>query len=87
MEALQGYSWRYYEHRVVFGALERVSTRGSLSLREQLPAQAVRMGFPDVDWELYFDCVGAPRDLEKLVRELRELAGDGGGADERVMGK
>ncbi len=78
MEALQGYAWRYYEHRVVFGALERLSTRNSLTLREQLPAAATRMGFPDVDWARYLNSPGAPADLGELVRELCELAGGNG---------
>ena len=77
-EALQGYSWRYYEHRVVFGALQRVSARDLLTLREQLPAAATRMGFPDVDWGRYLDAPAASADLAELTRELRELVGDAG---------
>ena len=79
-QALQGYAWRYYEHRVVFSALERISIPHFGSLKEQLPAVAVRMGFPDVDWKRYFDSGEAEGNLEQLLRELKQLAGDGASA-------
>jgi hypothetical protein len=40
-------------------------------LQEQLPAQATRMGFPDVSWDNYFGPQsGAELDFGLLVREL-----------------
>lgn len=51
------YIWRDHDNRVVFDCLQRLTDAKSLTpsqLREQLPAQATRMGFPDVKWENYF---------------------------------
>jgi hypothetical protein len=69
---LRAHHWHDPEHRVVFEALTLLPGRLSADLREQLPAQATRMGFPDVNWDLYF---AAPTDnapLESLVVELLE---------------
>lgn len=74
-EALRGYAWRYQEHNVVFEALQKVRAGGSVPLRERLAAQATRMGFPEVDWELYFDQAGTVQDIEELFRNLKELGG------------
>jgi hypothetical protein len=71
---LRAHAWRNQEHRVVFEALERVRPTEASPLREQLAAQVTRMGFPDVDWGLYFDSPYALRDIKELVRDLQELA-------------
>ena len=67
---LRSHRWQDPEHRVVFEALTLLPGRQSSELREQLPAQATRMGFPDVNWDHYF----APSDdhapIESLVAEL-----------------
>jgi hypothetical protein len=67
---LRVHRWQDPEHRVVFEALTLLPGRQSSELREQLPAQATRMGFPDVNWDHYF----APSDdhapIESLVAEL-----------------
>jgi hypothetical protein len=72
-QALRAHRWRYHEHRVVFEALRGARAGESRPLREQLPTHATRMGFPDVDWGVYFEAVSPPQDIEKLVRELKEL--------------
>jgi hypothetical protein len=72
--ALSGYVWLYQEHGVVFEALQQTRLNDSTPLREQLPARATRMGFPDVDWSLYFDEAFRPQDIEHLVRDLKEVA-------------
>jgi hypothetical protein len=51
---LQGHSWHDAEHRIVFDAIAKLPGRDGAELRRQLPAQATRMGFPDVHWETYF---------------------------------
>jgi hypothetical protein len=74
MRNLEKYEWRDPEHRVVYEALQETQGTGplSLSLREQLPAHATRLGFPDVDWRDYFDgAESGPADIEALVRELK----------------
>jgi hypothetical protein len=42
-------------------------------LREQLPAIAARMGFPDVDWDNYFT-TGTTISEQKINEILRRLA-------------
>jgi hypothetical protein len=71
MRELSNHIWQDAEHRVVFEAIQRLSSSDPKLLREQLPAQTTRMGFPDVSWENYFS--PAPhheKDFETLVREL-----------------
>jgi hypothetical protein len=78
---LLSHNWQDAEHRVVFEALTRLPGRDAAELRRQLPAQATRMGFPDVRWETYFTN-GAPRGtqssddrrihLETLIAKLGE---------------
>jgi hypothetical protein len=66
---LSMYVWLNNEHRVVFEAIARLCSSNPSLLREQLPAQATRMGFPDVSWENYF--VPQPEnDIEALAGEL-----------------
>ena len=71
MRELSNHIWQDAEHRVVFEAIQRLSSSDPKLLREQLPAQTTRMGFPDVSWENYFS--PAPpheKDFEALVHEL-----------------
>jgi hypothetical protein len=53
LRELQAYRWRGDEHRVVYAALVALKPSSGETVAEQLPAQATRMGFPDVDWNLY----------------------------------
>jgi hypothetical protein len=71
MRELSNHVWQDAEHRVVFEAIQRLSSSDPKLLQEQLPAQATRMGFPDVSWEHYFSpAEGEKRDFEALVRHL-----------------
>lgn len=71
MRELSNHVWQDAEHRVVFEAIQRLSSSDPQLLREQLPAQTTRMGFPDVNWENYFMPAGeAEGDFDALVREL-----------------
>jgi hypothetical protein len=67
---LRGHRWQDPEHRVVFEALTSLPGRQAKELREQLPAQATRMGFPDVNWQKYFAAPADASALETLVAEL-----------------
>ena len=74
IRSLRGYAWRDAEHRIVFAALVRVQQSSGASAVEQLPAQATRMGFPDMDWKLYLhprQTEGAELDILVLVGELK----------------
>ena len=61
---LENYEWQGAENRVVYEALREVRESGPLSLRDQLPAHATRLGFPDVDWRNYSD--RDPADNEEI---------------------
>jgi hypothetical protein len=67
---LRPHHWQDSEHRVVFEALTALPGRDATELREQLPAQATRMGFPDVNWENYFASAADDFAIETLVAEL-----------------
>jgi hypothetical protein len=71
MRELSNHVWQDAEHRVVFEAIQRLSSSDPKLLQEQLPAQATRMGFPDVSWDNYFaPQPGAEIDFVSLVGEL-----------------
>jgi hypothetical protein len=71
---LASYTWCDSDHGLVFEALHRLRRGGTTStsqLRRELPAQATRMGFPDVDWENYLGQNATDqRDIRNLVDEL-----------------
>ena len=70
LATLRSHPWQDPEHRVVFEALTALPARRPQDLREQLPAQATRMGFPDVNWQNYFAPPADGSALETLVAEL-----------------
>jgi hypothetical protein len=67
---LHAHPWQDPEHRVVFEALTLLPRRHATELREQLPAQATRMGFPDVNWQKYFTAPADDPAVETLVAQL-----------------
>jgi hypothetical protein len=82
---LLSHNWQHPEHRVVFDALTRLPGRDTAELQRQLPAQATRMGFPDVPWERYFAGGRADHtkrankhrtDLETLIAQLRAASAE-----------
>ncbi|MFZ0883394.1 MAG: hypothetical protein WAN14_08350 [Candidatus Acidiferrales bacterium] len=82
---LSSHKWQDAEHRIVFEALARLPGRDAAQVRGQLPAQATRMGFPDVQWEAYFasetpDAARSAgefrRELEMMIRQLREVSSE-----------
>ena len=68
---LRAYRWQGPENRIVYDAITKILKSGDESAAEQLPAHATRMGFPDVNWELYLQ-IGerAETDILGLLREL-----------------
>src|ERR1700691_1934781 len=54
-DRLKSYKWHDEEHRVVFQALQRLHGRSRIFVREELPASATKLAFPDVNWPDYFD--------------------------------
>jgi hypothetical protein len=71
---LGAHRWQNPELRVVFEALTLLPGRQSSELREQLPAQATRMGFPDVNWDYYFVASDDHPAIESLVAELLAIS-------------
>lgn len=85
VSGLLSHNWQDPEHRIVFEALARLPGRDVAELQRQLPAQATRMGFPDVCWETYFaaratrDAQPADErraDLETLIAKLLAAAAE-----------
>jgi hypothetical protein len=77
LRSLAHHAWQDPEHRIVFEALMRLGTRASARLREELPAAATRMGFPDVDWKRYFaghEIVSTSK-IEALISDLGAASG------------
>jgi hypothetical protein len=70
LATLRAHRWQNPEHRVVFEALTLLPGRQAADLREQLPAQATRMGFPDVNWDHYFAASADNAAIETLVAQL-----------------
>jgi hypothetical protein len=67
-------SWRDAEHEMIFRAICDLAGRDHQSLRSELPAQATRMGFPDVEWSIYLDASARPESsLEEIIGELKRL--------------
>jgi hypothetical protein len=69
---LSAYSWQDPDHKVVYDALRAIRSRDPKTRRDQLPAQATRMGFPDLDWNLYFEGEElSTTEIEELIRKLK----------------
>jgi hypothetical protein len=64
---LTGYRWLDPDHKVVYEALRAIKSRDPKTRRDELPAQATRMGFPDVDWKPYFE---PDKQLESRLGDL-----------------
>jgi hypothetical protein len=72
---LRKHRWEDPEHRIVFEALSKLPPCDAKALREMLPSQATRMGFPDVGWQRYFDLPAKlPQEIKSLVSELLKTA-------------
>ncbi|MGB0036696.1 MAG: hypothetical protein WBP79_14590 [Candidatus Acidiferrales bacterium] len=52
-QRLNNYVWIDADSRVVFHALQKSREHTPAALRAQLRALVTRMGFPDVDWDLF----------------------------------
>ena len=75
---LASHEWKDADHRVVFNALRRCPGTEPPTLREQLPAETTRLGFPDVDWTAYFgETISTDsREFERVRRELLHASGE-----------
>ncbi len=76
--SLREYTWRDVEHELVYAAIQRLASRDPQTLREQLPAQATRMGFPDIDWQAYFSTdekSAATPSADQILRQINRMTG------------
>jgi hypothetical protein len=72
---LENHPWADSECRIVYEALMRTVAREIKAWRNELPAEATRMGFPDVEWENYFTSKRTRRDqLETRIVSLRTIS-------------
>jgi hypothetical protein len=68
---LRRYSWRNPHHQIVFEALQQLPTGPDERTHEHLQAALVRLGFPDVAFE-----IGAPgghlsdEEIEHMMQEM-----------------
>jgi hypothetical protein len=73
-DLLKSYEWRDQEHWVVYHALQKLQGRRRVSLREELPASATKLAFPDVNWPDYFGSEELNENaIEQLFIELKLL--------------
>lgn len=69
--ALRAYRWRQPLHQAIFQILCDLPADLPGLVREQLPARLTRQGFPDVEWESYFEPPGFAEDeVRGLVKRL-----------------
>lgn len=73
LRELESHRWSNPEYRVVYQALASARGKSPQSWRDELPAQATRMGFPDVDWEIYLGerAHSQKANIPELLRELK----------------
>src|SRR5579859_4337424 len=70
--ALVDYLWREPVHEIIFSFVVVQPATAPIPLRDQLPGVLTRKGFPDVEWEAFFQPV--PKSETKLADLIRELA-------------
>jgi hypothetical protein len=70
---LSDFTWADEEHRVVYECVRSARGHHKLRLREEMAAEATRMGHPDVDWSVYFlpSQLLSEAGLLKLIRRLK----------------
>jgi hypothetical protein len=86
VRALHEYAWLDVEHGLVYAAIERLAPHDPKGLRDQLPAQATRMGFPDIDWQVYFSAnekAGAAPGVDPIARQVTRLVESSSAASQR----
>lgn len=69
--AIVSYVWADEEHRVVYECLQMAQGHSRARLREEMAAEATRMGHPEVDWDVYFQLPESDVNLSELIRRLK----------------
>jgi hypothetical protein len=73
---LENYRWRASGHELIFRILSRLASAMPEVLREELPAQLTRFGFPDFPWEKFFQPLSLSAEevehsLQQFLRSTR----------------
>jgi|SRR5579859_4149162 len=69
--ALADYRWREPVHEIIFRFAVTQPEEAAIPLRDQLPGLLTRKGFPDVDWESFFQPPSiSETKFADLIREL-----------------
>lgn len=72
-EVLENYAWRDPIHKVIFDSLIALPSERPELIRAELPARLTRKGFPDIDWERFFQPHGLSKsEARSLFKNLRE---------------
>lgn len=72
IQMLRDYNWREPVHQVVFNCVLEIPTENRETVRNLLPERLTRKGFPDVEWEVFFEPHSlTQQDAEQLMRELK----------------
>jgi len=72
LKSLANYRWSSPDHQVVFNALVRLAAIPPGALRDLLPAETTRMGFPDITWDRFFAPRESAPDSRRPLSELIE---------------
>lgn len=70
LNLLTRHSWAVPDHRTIFEALVRLSSVRSGTLRDRLPTEATRMGFPEIAWDKFFRSSETPLDSSRATSKL-----------------
>jgi hypothetical protein len=72
---LSGYLWQDPDHKVAYEALRAIKSYEPKTRRDELPAQVTRMGFPDMDWNLYFEGEElSAAEIEGIIKRLKSAS-------------
>ena len=73
---LKNYRWQEPIHQAIYDCLVQLHAGNPEFLRSELPACLTRTGFPDVDWETFFEPLPlTPQDVAKAVLRLTLISG------------
>jgi hypothetical protein len=70
---LTRYPWAVPDHRTIFEALVRLRSVSPGSLRGRLPAEATRMGFPEIAWDNFFTSFASLETFSNSRRTTSQL--------------
>lgn len=71
LPVVRNYSWRRPLHQIIFDALLSIPSDNPMTIRQLLPGKLTRMGFPDVEWDEFFQPLSLSKDeILVVVRRM-----------------